>query len=570
MVAQKQLQLYLEVQDEDARWHRFEVSYCGLSFARNKIPTATCSLATGRDLATLLPAAVHTKLGLLQRLNRARIWLTVTGDWGGFPSDVDPGAWTHAGRQLIFEGYVTGPSARRSYDKIQMGVQLIHWLADLAVTSAISESTHPASSMQFSWSASYGNGDQTAARSNFVAHTIRNHILTASRIQADLWGEAIQPMLRDIAASDPIPLGENCLTRGENIGFTLDALNRFEGSLDDEGNGVPRRWSPPLRFDGLPADVITPVAKSIGQTLQIQTLQSLWEHTLWDKLISRYHPEFMFHVIPRVSDALVVPFTPGLRTTWRRQLRVEDNDDFNWESFNRRPLRGVGVSGGHRWETAANGTDPERPAFSAGTGLGGCFLPDPEQPGIVLLLQGPKWLQEVPAYALSAARTSLGASPGTGRSPTSCNFYPGGDLSRGGTDGRTPSEAAAALRRPVDGMSLPDRVAQSLYLQEVLRGRQATIGGKLRFDIAPGSTVEVTFPSDIHLRRDDLAEPMVGDVTRVVHIISAEQPYASTQFHLAHLRSLSQNGDPRYSTDRHPLYQDVFAGAPLVDDLLFD
>lgn len=571
MYSGRKISLYLEVQDPDSQhWQRFEVSYCGLSFAINKIPMATCTLATGRDLTTLVPAAVHSRLGLLQRLNPARIWLTVTGDWGGFPKHIDPGAWTRAGRQLIFEGYVTSPGIQRNYGRSQMSVQLIHWLADLAVTSAISESTHPTSAMQFSWAASYGNGSQTAARSHFISHTVRNNILTPPRVQSDLWGLAIQPMLRDVAKSDPIPLGANCRTRGDNEGFTLKALNRIEGSLDTDGSGTPRQWSPPLRFTDWPADIAGPIAESIAQTLQIQTLQSFWEHTLWDKLVGRYHPEFWFHVVPRVTDALIVPFTPGLRSTWRKPLLVEDSDKLSMEGYNRRPLRGVGVSGGHRWETAANGTDPTRPAFQAGNGIGGCFLPDPNQPGIILLQQGPRWLQEVPAYSLKAGRTSLGSTSGRGRAVTSSNFTTGGGNLRGGDGGETPAEVVARLRAGESSGSLPDRIAQTQYLQEVLRGRQASVSSKLRFDIAPGSTVQMSCPSDAHIPRDDLAEPMVGSVMRVVHMISSDPPHASTQFSLAHLRSIAQNEDPRYSTDRHPLYQDVFTGAPLVDDLLFD
>ena len=116
-----------------------------------------------------------------------------------------------------------------------------------------------------------------------------------------------------------------------------------------------------------------------------------------------------------------------------------------------------------------------------------------------------------------------------------------------------------------------DAYAQSVYVQESTRGRMGAISGKLRFDIGPGSTVELEQqPKKFIGAEDELAAPLVGHVVRVTVNINSESRDATTSFKLAFVRTIKENQDDRLSVAKHPLYAEAYKGSPLIPEYLFD
>ena len=114
-----------------------------------------------------------------------------------------------------------------------------------------------------------------------------------------------------------------------------------------------------------------------------------------------------------------------------------------------------------------------------------------------------------------------------------------------------------------------DDYARAVYIHQALRGRTGQLNGKLRFDIAPGSTVKIEGTSEPFLKDDGLGYNLIGDVIRVTIAINAESAQASTAFQLGNVRTESENEDDLTSIDQHPLYTTKFLGAPLVPALGF-
>lgn len=136
-------------------------------------------------------------------------------------------------------------------------------------------------------------------------------------------------------------------------------------------------------------------------------------------------------------------------------------------------------------------------------------------------------------------------------------------MGRGGANGLTPVDVGNNARNYYDA------AAHYLFNQEALRGRYATVRGKLRFDLAPGTTVRLVNADSLFLGDDQLNQDRVASITRVSTSISADPPHASTAFQLEHVRTADENEDDKMSAAEHPFYVNAFSGSSLVDAYLF-
>jgi len=118
----------------------------------------------------------------------------------------------------------------------------------------------------------------------------------------------------------------------------------------------------------------------------------------------------------------------------------------------------------------------------------------------------------------------------------------------------------------VDWNDVSNKYAQMIYAANALQGREGTLTGKLRFDIAPGSTVVIRADAATKSAGiDDLATDIYGFVNRVTVTINAQDASATTSFNLANLRTAEENDLSRFSMDSHPFYGvKYFNYAPLI------
>jgi hypothetical protein len=257
-----------------------------------------------------------------------------------------------------------------------------------------------------------------------------------------------------------------------------------------------------------------------------------------------------------ISRALVVPFTPGLRQVWTT-IDATEYDHLAHVYDLPRPLRGVGLVG--TTNSVAGAVSPNSATIpgssvSALVGLGG-YYENPDalyKKGMTQIKLAPFWLQAVSTSFFNA------------------RFSAGPQAVRGMAAAPRPAVAEEAALHPLSRMgqarTLWNDFSRLLYLQERLQGRRVTLRGRLRLDIAPGSSVRVVLSKERYLRQNgDDIDFLYGHVNRVTVSIDCENQKAYTLFNISHTRSPRENGLDSYSTEQHFLYENVFRGAPLLE-----
>jgi len=517
-----------------------------LAFELNAIPRAEFQIAAGRDGASGSVSQAHQLADLLKAETPLQLILAASHR-GGSIAGADGRERIPAGDTVIFDGYVSGVGTGQSGSDLMLTLQGTHWLADMAFASALSQSSHPTNPGEFSYRASHRVGDTGAG--SYTPFRAQG-LITAGTLSSDFWRDGLLPWLREVSATDAINVEEltflGDISGGNDV--TLSALDRFSTS---SGNYVPLR----LRMAAADADA---VAEAIWNDTQSETYESFQTVTMWDKLLS-FAARYCFAIVPRVNDAIVVPYVPGLRTAWKHVVRAADYDPIRTVAPLERAVRGVGVFSGLKFRTGADGREPGAAGESADRlGIGGWYSPPGDQRGLVIFREGPPWMTRIVA---SDRYVDWGC--GGGKYPVSTTAQPDGATVPPGTKPAEP----AALRTTTKRML--DRYAATLYALEHLRGRQADIVCRPRFDIAPGSTVRIERHGDRFVRaalggQDDLSEDLFGDVVRVTHHISRNPPKFETVLTVAHVRTKSENDRPGIGLDEHPLWTSTWPGAGLI------
>jgi hypothetical protein len=534
---------------------------CQTNFALNSIPDCQLQLAMGRETYGGGVSAVHSHVNELRRMLPVKVWAEVSRRTASTPG-LSRLRWPDTPFSL-FEGYTVGMGIDRDVNGTATAtLGCTHWLSDLAFSSAVSRTSAPSNPSDLSFGGSYRAGKSSAA--SFFTWGTPSSYVTGTNISTDFWGKALYPLFAFLCADDRFQLVAEkllpALEPGEKGNFeALRALRRFEGS------GVAYKYSQPVKMD--PKQVgIAEVASSMARGILSPTPDSLAVTTLWDHLTGDILPNLLLSLVPMVDRALIVPFVPGLRSTWTRLLGNELGA-LKQSQRNPRPLRGFGImtavtgpSGGF---LPADGRPPGGVAVSA-IGVGGYWQnPDPSTArGMVHFKAAPPWLAAMQAPPPPAGlvtppdgvRGAAGA-PGAGVRPP---------------DILTPAQALKRVR------TLSNEFARAMYCYEILRGRSGVVASAFRMDLAPGSTVEIEAVEDVFVQAElkkaglPLSGPLYATVSRVSQTLSSEQSSAATLLQLDHLRTSQENTSDSVSTTRHPIWNNVWTGAPLLDNAAFD
>lgn len=549
--------LYLEIEGR-----RFEVAHFTASWAVNEIPQGQCLVAVGRnarsDEAGEL-AAIHTAAGSLLQMRKAKVVFTPRGDY------TPGGAQWPAGPRTVFEGYYVGYAYRKMSGKVQVIVNLTHWLVDLANSSCLSKNSHPSNPASLTAAAAMRTiREAGAAQGSFVSH-LTGHRVVQTRVLQDLWG-AIKSLFSAIAAIETAPVGPNDLCGGaagaDAASFVqndraIAALARMEGPALYLPAQRAYKHGVPL----VPQGFNTPLVDSaLGNAICNATIDSYANTTFWDKLVGEFAPMFGLAVVPLVDKALVVADTPAYGANVWRTVTPGEYDSFDHTAFLDRPMRAVAVYGNVASFTGArNGPQPVNHRD-----VGGCFAAEGVSPGdgLVQYVRAPAWLDTV----MSGAVYGRAATGNDRQQPTNTPTTPGATPP-------PPLNTPAYTEQLTNVQPLYGRYAQTVYALQALRGRSGTLSGKLRFDVGPGSVVRVSGTPDVRTAPglDKLAGDFYACVARVTVNINCESALAGTTFQLTHLRTAAENGHPRTSVNQHPLFGNSIHGggrhgAPLIDE----
>jgi hypothetical protein len=507
---------------------------CSIDYELNAIPRAGVSLALGRDFAGS-PSVVHEMVEYLNTRRRAEIFINPYAlgvDDGSIRQPPDMGLPAEMIR--IFSGFTSYASYDRSQGQAQFNLQLDHWLSDLTFGSVFSRSSHPASIGHYAFGALAPTGSTGAHWSNL---SLAAEFVKTRTVQADLWGQAIQPWLLHLCEQDAFEAWDpRHITGGKEGNFEAAlALGKFGGPCQ-----------PTL---GLDLEVDEDIARAICGYISQETgyAGNLAHQSIWDVLVGHLASEFLFSIVPRVDDALVVPFVPGYRKPFTTITAGEETQIQRTSALGR-PLRGVGVTSLIQLATNAHlGTAPS----VIDTGIGGLYLAGGD--GLILIKAGPPWMGQLYSASMYSHESS-GAAGG----PIGTAVRPGA-----GKKNDAPALALARLRGKT--RKFLDKYAQALYALEKLRGRQGIVSGPFRLDIAPGSIILVRVEGEQHIPTDQFRTPFYATVLRVSLMADAETPAIGTAFHVAHHRSEQENTKDETSVARHPLYRETFSGCALVD-----
>lgn len=510
------------------------------AFASNSIPVASLLVAVGRNVETDALATIHDAVNSLKVQLKAEVFLST--DVTSLEQAV-PGVPDNFQEIKIFEGKTVGAGWRRTENGAHFTINLLHWLGDLNYASAVSASSHPGNPADLTYPAIFraigpASADPTSGSPSWVPMLSEGFVSSGSL--NDIWGNVLHKWMQEVAKDDPF---DEALLGGQPGGGdenTLTALSR----IGPNGDGRPLN----LVTGDANRDV---VADGLRQALMNETGGNWINTTLWGKLVGEWAPAYWFSVIPRVEDALIVPFTGGLQGEPWAVIGDEDYAQADLNSQMHQVLRGVGIVHPIMFFSGIDLSKGSIPVDRGG--LAGFYQPEGLTKGMVLLKDAPKWLADpIIPYTFSRAAEGINGEAintaldddGTGR-----DREPARDL-------------AQAQRGHKDVMSL---YAKQWYVLEVLKGRVGEITGKLRFDIAPGSNVLVEAGGARNVpAAAAIQENIFATVTQVSYVINAESQKAGTAFSLAHIRTEQENQQDGMSIATPPLYQDPWPGAKLV------
>lgn len=588
----------------------FDILSFHSEFELNAIPSAVVSVALGRRADDVTRASrIHYFLNCMKLQLPATVWCEACADADSEGESQDFNPWP-TGQFKIFEGYVTGSGFRRSTQGADLSLSLTHWLADLNFSSALSRQSHPLNPAQFFFPANFGansiantgGGGIPLSAPFMVGIEMATPFFQVSTVMQDFWGgdpclqyhskwqaNGLKSWLLYMSQWDRINQYEIEARGGGEGPAGIDwgqnweacrALSRFEPNAvgpDFNEAGCGYILGVPLGFKNT-TGIDTYLTISIADHIGHESLEAYSNVTLWDKLSGQFHADYMFSVVPLVEKALVVPFVPGLSTQSpttslvHRTLQTSDYESMDTQSMLPRPLRAVGILIGSNDQGGGSLTGDQSAQY---VGFGGWFDKMTGPPagdgdpayrrGLIMFKGGPRWLNTIVPYDMTT-ESSTGLF-GTIRAAT--------DWLAGGPSSIQPPRQILQGAKPVW-----DLYARTVYIHEVLKLRQGTISGPVRFDIAPGSTLRVETAEDQFVKEIVQCEGpgnpccvtnyMWCQVLRVSTTIDSQNMRAFTTFYVAHCRSEDENNDPATSIPYHPLWQRCqWAGCVLVQDHAF-
>ena len=501
----------------------------------NSIPMASLQVAVGRNVNGNALAKIHHAAKDLRNQQKAEVYVTfeVTDI-----EDADPGV--ESGEIKVFEGTVVGTGWQRGPNGGYFTINLLYWLGELNNSSAISASLHPGCPADMTFPAVFPafGLNTTTPKVTPIPSFVPDISGDVAGGFDDLWGNVFLPWLNTIASDDAFDRAYDDANAKGNPDV-IAALKRMGTNAD----GTPLA----VDLNGASAAVF---ADSLRLAL-VNEIGGNWINTtLWGKIIGEWAPAYWFSVVPRVEDALIVPFTGGLQGSPWAVIGDEDYDSADMNAQLLQVLRGVSIV--HPITTSTSFDLNLGIPQASRSGALDIYQPDDIKTGMILFKDAPKWLCNTNVAHLMSADAE-------------------GVMDATVTTALDEINSAAAAQRKDDANDLgllrnvASAYAHQWYVLESLKGRTGEVAGKLRFDIAPGSNVLVVAGGAKNVPDSkNVTQNIFATVVQVSYVINAETRQAGTAFSLAHIRTEAENELESTSVAKPPLYQKAWSGAKLV------
>lgn len=529
-----------------------------LSYGLNAIPSAQALIALGRNARTQEQSSIYSLVSNIKQM--AQVLITASGPFGDWsPHGGDNGGkqqWPEAEEHILFVGYVSGISYRRSLGRVSLVLSMVNKLVDLTMSSGGSADVVPGAPHDLLLPSLYqgaGGASISMAADKFVQDMPLG-------LQTD-FSKSVLKALYAVSKDNQLQI-HDAWCKGGVGGQLLNKLRNNEvAARVIEGFGA---WQGIANYDGVDAEFTEAyplqihtagcehTASRIGDVLA----NSLSGTNLWSVLIDGIIPEFGVCLIPMAQKAILAPVLM-MSETAGAIISVSEYADFDMSTLSPRPLYGVGVMGSYSTATVANSKTDNKQCVGA-TFVAKADDGSPLSDGMWMFVPSPSWITDWANFDPAALSGEAGV--------VKLMNQPSHDAV---------GVAAEAVQRDPDAETedwnaVMSKYAQMMYAANALRGRVGTIVGKLRFDIAPGTTVQILAKGEVGSLEgtDELASNMFGLVARVTISINAESTSATTTFELTNLRTSVENESPRFSMATHPFFNKAFfKTAPIVPSL---
>lgn len=523
----------------------FDIVDAAIDFALNTIPSATITLATGFNVKTLEDSNTNAlSNNLFNFRDPILIYYSYIidseelGEYKGIPGDAN----------ILFDGYITGFGCQRTSNASVLSISVEHWLSDLTASSMISSSTHSTTPGDLQRAALLRTPQyQSSPASGILAQTFASTVLGAGATVIDnLWENGIKKIIKFVMNSNALvdlnrETGSGCLeatapTPGAQVSNSTSVYNKAAEAAVAKMSGTLKFSSP---------EAIA-VANNIKDEIGAATMQAYAGQTIWDNVLYS-SASYMFAVVPRISDAEVVPFLPNIfADNPFASIPGEQISSISISGDMPRTLRGVAILTGSSsaYLSGAAQKDSALPNLR----VGGTYISS-ECKGTVLYKQAPGWLQ------VSGGFTTYARGP---------DKQPPYNVAGG--SGGTPSTLPPKSEIVSKTQKIRDDYAKTVFGFEVLKGRQGVITGPFRTDIGVGSYIEFEVPENRH---NDGTQPnwFRGIVLKVAISISAQSLDSSTTFTVGYVRTYPEDVSQALTMQEHPLYTNTYMGKPMGQEV---
>lgn len=519
------------------------------SFGINSIPEATLIVACGRNARTNQPATIHNAKSQLEARAEAVVYLEVISTDG--QKDKMP-----EGKYTIFRGYYVGLGYHRSFQDANYTLHLVHWLDDLNNSSMLNgnwfaNAPYDMAQTAVAYALDLTEGDAGLNAIPVPTIDINGTTVNIGNISSDFWGKCLKPIFKKVAQW-PSPRYQDS-GGGENDA-AIKALDRMPPGAT--ASGADKAQYTPLALD-IAGMTSSNIENSIRQSLTKDACESFAYTTFWSKLVGDYGAQFFFVVSPAVDWAMPIPYFGGLREPYKKITA----DEYGYANFNasmQQIIESVDVFYSQLSDCGlAQGPLEAGTAPSFALPLG--YYPptvDQNKKGMKLIKEAPGWMTNIVPWSAYPIRTTGvgGRPPGDTAAPKKGEKAPPGQWLPPGDSVKEQQQSEALTR-----------FAEHWYKSEVLAQRYGELSGKLRFDIAPGSTVEIETPARDKSHESDPTDSMFATVLKVSYHINGEKATAGTSFVLSHLRTAEENKiETLTKSGRPPLYTQAWKGGELA------
>lgn len=529
------------------------------TYELNGIPSCVVEVATGFDLKNRKVATIHDQIENLKLRSKAKVTLEVfyTSNAGLFGSD--PEERIPPGRYVIFDGYFIGAGWGRDRQTYSYQLNLIHWLDDLNCSSMLNGNFLPGLP---------GDLGQSAVKKSLSVlslgvgggNPVGQPLVTRFPADGDLWKDGFKPLFEKLASQRHFREQENSEAPAGNAGGNAAALDALEKIQCVPANGDAE---PEIKFKQDAGKVA--LDASMPRIISDLLIQNMAYSSFWSKLVNEICAEFVLAVSPAAECANVIPYFSGLRKAWK----VIKPTEYNVASFNCAATNliesvnlfypGTQAVGIEHPGIHAQGT-PSLTADNFFKPFGAFPENNPDKRGFIMVKTPPVWLQKVSPQHLTAATTTLEVKQDAHSGIKAQN--------------PNPPKGKDTIKKAIDDRrGLARGFCQHWFQTSVLCQRIGEFSGRLRFDIAPGSILEIQTPSaDIGNQeagwfQSKIQRSYFGAVTNVTLLIDAEKAAASTSFTLMSVRTDKENEDNllTYSDENStPLYTKSWPGGELA------